>query len=76
MNTGMTLADLTNISDFAVRIRAITDYQMAVEARHTAHRELRWKMPAWRLIHRLELRRAIRAWRHYANAIRRGRTNG
>lgn len=64
-------AGLTNITDSASRLRAITDYQTAVEARHTAHRELRWKMPAWRLNHRLELRRAIRAWRHYANAVRR-----
>lgn len=59
-----------SIPDSTSRLRAITDYQTAVEARSMARRELRWRMPAWRLIHRLELRRAIRAWRHYAKAVR------
>lgn len=64
------------IPDSTTRLRAITDYQTATEARSMAHRELRWKQPAWRLIHRLELQRAIRAWQHYKTAIRGGRADG
>ena len=67
----MTIADLSPIPDVFDRLRADTDFRTALMHRDQARRELRWRLPGWRLDHRLEMRRAIRAWQHYADAVRR-----
>jgi hypothetical protein len=66
----MTMHDLSAIPDTLDRLQADDDFRRAVEARHAAHLQLRWRLPAWRFVHRLEMRRAIRAWKHYAKAVR------
>ncbi|RWF44256.1 MAG: hypothetical protein EOS65_02450 [Mesorhizobium sp.] len=66
----MTMADLSKIADFAARVQADEDFRTAKECRETARFYLRTRLPGWRLDHRLELRRAIRFWRHYKAAVR------
>ncbi|PAQ03687.1 hypothetical protein LRP31_25685 [Mesorhizobium mediterraneum] len=66
----MTRADLSVIPDTVARWRAHADFQTARECRLTARIYLRHKTPGWRFIHRLEMRRAIRFWHHYAEAVR------
>lgn len=66
----MTQADLSIIPDAVARWRADEDFRMAVASRNLARFALKWRTPGWRLDHRLEMRRAIRYWRHYANAVR------
>lgn len=66
----MTMADLTVIPDAVARWRADEDFHQALASRDMARFYLRWKVPGWRLDHRLEMRRAIRFWRHYATALR------
>lgn len=66
----MTQADLSRIPDFVERFRADADFQTAKMCRENAARLLRFKEPGWRFAHRLEMRRAIRFWRHYATAVR------
>jgi hypothetical protein len=66
----VTQADLSVIPDFETRIRADTDFRIAQECQAEARRILQHRGPAWRFSHRLELRRAMRFWKHYANAVR------
>lgn len=66
----MTQADLSRIPDFIARFRADADFRTAKECRENATRMLRNKAPGWRFSHRLELKRAMRFWRHYAEAVR------
>lgn len=42
----------------------------AMQARRNARFVRRSKLPGWRLYHRSELRRAIKKWRLYAEAMR------
>ena len=71
----MTQADLSQIADIVTRWRAHADYQTAIECRAQARRLVRDHGPGWRFLHRLELRRAMRFWQHYAQTIR-SYTNG
>lgn len=66
----MTQADLSVIPDCVTRWRADADFRIAQECRDNARRLARIKGAGWRFIHRLELRRAIRHWHHYANTVR------
>lgn len=66
----MTQADLSIIPDVVTRWRAHADFQTAQECRAQARRLHRNRGPGWRFAHRLELRRAIRFWQHYANIVR------
>ena len=66
----MTQADLSIIPDVVTRWRAYADFQTAIECRQQAHRIIHNRGPGWRFSHRLELRRAIRFWRHYAQIVR------
>lgn len=66
----MTRADLSVIPDLHARIVADDDFWKAVDARKSAHQALRYRLPGWRLDHMLEMRRALRAWKHYAEAVR------
>lgn len=66
----MTQADLSRIPDVVARFRADADFQTAKACREEAARLARFKGPGWRFVHRLELRRAIRHWQHYARALR------
>lgn len=66
----MTQSDLSVIPDTVARWRAHADFQTAQECRAQARRILRNRGPGWRFVHRLELRRAIRHWQHYARAVR------
>lgn len=66
----MTMADLTVIPDVYDRLRADTDFRIAKQSRQNAARKLRMRTPGWRTMHRLEMARAIRFWRHYARAVR------
>jgi len=67
----VTMADLTIIPDVWERFRADTAFRNATAARRTAQLALRWRLPAWRFNHRMEMRRAIAAWKQYAEAVRR-----
>ena len=64
------LALVNAIPDFETRIRADSDYRIAQECRAQARRLVRDRGPGWRFSHRLELRRAMRFWKHYADAVR------
>lgn len=66
----MTKADLSVIPDVIARWRADEDFHIVQQCRENARFYARYKLPGWRLDHRLELRRAIRAWKHYAAAVR------
>lgn len=66
----MNIADLSAVPDTLERFRIDTDFRNAMRARDNARRELHWKLPGWRWNHRFEMRAAIRAWRHYSNAVR------
>ena len=66
----MTLADLSIIPDTLARWRVSEDFHQAMASRDLARFYLKWKTPGWQLDHRLEMRRAIRHWRHYAKAVR------
>jgi hypothetical protein len=64
------MADLSRIEDMPARWRADEDFRQALASRDLARFHRKWKTPGWRLDHRLEMRRAIRYWRHYAEAVR------
>lgn len=66
----MTQADLSVIPDVVTRWRAHADFQTAIECRQQARRLVRDRGPGWRFLHRLEMRRAMRFWSHYATAVR------
>lgn len=66
----MTQHDLSIIPDVVTRWRAHSDFQIATSCRQEAARLYRFRGPAWRFSHRLELRRAIRYWQSYKAAVR------
>lgn len=66
----MTLADLSHVHSFDQRWRIYDDFFRAKQCRENARRCRNYRLPGWRLDHRLELRRALRAWKHYAEAVR------
>jgi hypothetical protein len=66
----MTQADLSIIPDVVARWQADTDFRIARECRAQARRLIRDRTPGWRFSHRLELRRALRYWSHYAQLVR------
>jgi hypothetical protein len=66
----MTKADLSIIHDVVARFQADADFQTAKYCREEAARLVRFRGPAWRFAHRLELRRAIRFWQHYKTTVR------
>lgn len=62
--------DLSHIKDLPTRWRAAADYDAAMIARASARVAIRWRTPGWRLDHMLEMRRAMRAWKHFSKAMR------
>lgn len=66
----MQMADLTRIDDVWDRLQADTDFRAAADYRRSAHLALRWKLPAYRAVHRDLMRSARRAFRRYALQVR------
>jgi len=55
-------------------MRAYDDFDEAIQHWKMAGWFLRNKIPGWRMDQMLELRRARRAWRHYASAVRKAKS--
>lgn len=62
--------DLSKIEDLPTRWRASADYELAIKSRANARRHRSYRLPGWRLDHMLEMRRALRAWKHFSEAMR------
>lgn len=62
--------DTLSVLPFHDRIVAYDDFDDARQNRRLAHWYRRNKTLGWRGDFHLQMRRAIRAWRHYADAVR------
>lgn len=64
------MIDLSKIKSFDTRWTAYGDYDAAVGFRQAASWLVRWKPPGWRFDHRMEMRRALKAWKRFKAVAR------
>jgi hypothetical protein len=51
-------------------MQAYDDFDAALSCREMARKWKSYRLPGWRMDHKMELRRAIRAWKHYKDAVK------
>jgi hypothetical protein len=70
----LTRSDFISRLPWHDRMQAYDDFDAAVSHWKMAGWYLRHKLPGWKLDHMMELRRARRAWGHYASAVRKAKS--